>query len=675
MPDFKSRMEREPELTEEIDGSVPDAIGVRRARFPPMKKRARSSWGKWLDRHKHGCQTPIWRDSGIMRTWGEKKYSTFDRELLAMFLAVKHFRHHLEGRPFTLWTDHKPLCGAMACSTDKSPRQARHLSYVAEFSTNVRHISGRDNVVADALSRPPVLQDPDSLVDPASPPAALLPPADDEDSSTDTPTVSAITDLPRLANAPAAEHLARAQAAAPAEMAQYASNSSLKLRTFMLGQPPSPVICDVGRSGSPPRPVVPLSVVPDVFAALHSISHAGGKATLREISRRFVWMKMRSMVLRLARDCVDCQASKVSRHIRTPLLPRPPAERRFGSLHVDLVGPLPSSEGYTYIFTIIDRYTRWLEAVPLQSMTAQDCARALLRTWIARFGVPDELTSDQGRQFTSNLWKELNVSLGIHSQTTTAYHPQANGMVERTHRVLKERLMARGAASSWMDHLPLVLLGIRTSARADSNLCPAEMTFGTSLRLPGEFFAPSDHSSSGSPFIDQLRATFAALRPTPPVYHQKASAAGPSSAVPAPLQGVTHVFVRVDAVKPPLTRPYTGPFLVLAAGSKVFTLSRNGAPWKVSVDRLKPASGFDPPDAATSSVPTLPAAPAVPDIPALPVAPAAAVMDPDSTTRPPPSPGISSPSSVPALPTYSNVCSRGVTRFGRVLRVPERYQS
>ena len=116
-----------------------------------------------------------------------------------------------------------------------------------------------------------------------------------------------------------------------------------------------------------------------VFSALHGISHAGGKATLREVSRHFVWKKMRSTVLRLARDCPDCQTSKVSRHVRTPLLPRAPAERRFGSLHLDLVGPLPSSEGFMYLFMIIDRYTRWLEAVPLQSMTASECARALIR--------------------------------------------------------------------------------------------------------------------------------------------------------------------------------------------------------------------------------------------------------------------------------------------------------
>ena len=85
----------------------------------------------------------------------ETKYSAFDRELLGVYLAIKHFRHMLEGRQFTVWTDHKPLCGALASSAEKSPRQTRHLSYISEFSTDIKHVAGASNVVADVLSRPP----------------------------------------------------------------------------------------------------------------------------------------------------------------------------------------------------------------------------------------------------------------------------------------------------------------------------------------------------------------------------------------------------------------------------------------------------------------------------------------------------------------------------------------
>ena len=83
----------------------------------------------------------------------EKKYSAFDKELLAAYSSVKHFRHFLEGRPFVIFTDHKPLTHAMTTSAPKTPRQTRHLCFLSEFTTDIRHISGKDNVVADALSR------------------------------------------------------------------------------------------------------------------------------------------------------------------------------------------------------------------------------------------------------------------------------------------------------------------------------------------------------------------------------------------------------------------------------------------------------------------------------------------------------------------------------------------
>ena len=206
---------------------------------------------------------------------------------------------------------------------------------------------------------------------------------------------------------------------------------------------------------------------------------------------------MSSEILGRARVCSACHSSKVSRHIRAPLQRRDEPDRRFSSIHVDLVGPLPASEGMRYIFTIIDRYSRWLEAVPLPTMTAADCANALLHSWISRFGVPSDVTTDQGCQFGSDLWQELHKLLGIRSLRTTAYHPQANGMVERIHRVLKERIMARYPLADWMVHLPLVLLGVRSAVREDSGTSPTELLYGTPLRLPGQLLpdVPSEFPS------------------------------------------------------------------------------------------------------------------------------------------------------------------------------------
>jgi hypothetical protein len=83
----------------------------------------------------------------------ERKYSTFDRELLAVYRAIKHFRHFVEGHPFSVYTDHKPLTFSLHTKSDKySPRQLRHLDFIAQFTRDIQHIQGSKNPVADALT-------------------------------------------------------------------------------------------------------------------------------------------------------------------------------------------------------------------------------------------------------------------------------------------------------------------------------------------------------------------------------------------------------------------------------------------------------------------------------------------------------------------------------------------
>ena len=89
----------------------------------------------------------------LVNFWLQKKYRAFDRELLSAYQVVKDFRHYIEAKPFTLDTDHKPLTYALASTAERSPRQARHLSFIAEFTSDIQYIRGKHNVVADALSR------------------------------------------------------------------------------------------------------------------------------------------------------------------------------------------------------------------------------------------------------------------------------------------------------------------------------------------------------------------------------------------------------------------------------------------------------------------------------------------------------------------------------------------
>ena len=112
------------------------------------------------------------------------------------------------------------------------------------------------------------------------------------------------------------------------------------------------------------------------------------------------------------RSCVACQQSKIARHQVTPLQPVAPPSARFSIVHVDIVGSLPVSDGYSYILTVIDRVTRWPETIPSQDITAKSCADAFLLEWVLRFGIPDEIITDRRRQFVSTLRKEMCKFLG-----------------------------------------------------------------------------------------------------------------------------------------------------------------------------------------------------------------------------------------------------------------------
>ena len=449
----------------------------------------------------------------------------------------------MEGRCFTVFTDHKPLTTALASQVERSPRQTRHLSFIAEFTSDIRHIKGTENVEADALSR----------VD----------------------AIARQVDVWELA----------AEQKKSAEVASNIGNLSSGLEVKRIQCGGHELICDVSTGRS--RAVVPLSMRRQVFEIYHELSHAGPRPTQKAVLKKFVWKNLKKDIIAWCRTCVSCQTSKVATHIKTPWARREPPDRRFGSLHVDLVSPLPESEGHKYLFTIVDQFSRWPEAIPLKDMTAVTCARAFLRHWVSRYGLPSDITSDRGRQFTSELWGQLHEMLGVRSQNTTAYHPQANGLVERLHRQLKSSIMARSTSTDWMDQLPMVMLGIRTAWRTELDCSPAELVFGTSLTVPGLIIGDGTQDRQGLPtteFVSDLLKKMRELNPVEMSHH-----ATPKVNMPSSIGTADFVYVRTDAARQPLVRPYTGPFKVLSRSDKYFKILKNGKPDAVSVDRLKPA--------------------------------------------------------------------------------------
>ncbi len=284
------------------------------------------------------------------------------------------------------------------------------------------------------------------------------------------------------------------------------------------------------------------------------------------------------------RDCVACNRAKITRHVQAPVQQMEVPSRRFSHIHVDLVGLLPvSKDGFSHLFTVVDRPTRWPEAIPPCATTTEDCVEALISGWVARFGMPAAIMSDRGVQFSSGVWAGLCQMLGISHHPTTAYHPQSNGMVERFHRQLKDALRARLQGQDWVSQLPWVLLGLRAAPKEKANISSAEMVYGTALTLPGEFLDSPEAEVGGE--VEVRGCLFL------PAYDgHRAGDGGCRDPTPAAVLP-THVH---DGSWPPLAAKYDSPFLVVAKVAKYFRIQKGNRVESMSVDRLKPHLGTGP---------------------------------------------------------------------------------
>ncbi|XP_066944599.1 uncharacterized protein [Macrobrachium rosenbergii] len=367
----------------------------------------------------------------------ETGYSTFDRELCAVYRAVWHFKFPLEGTPFTIYTDHQPLVHAF---TKKNP-------------------------VADTLSR---------------------------------------VELNVVQLGINCGDLAWEQAASLETRAYCTAIRSPKWRDMALTPKGPKLLCDI--STGQPCPLVLASRRCQVFDVIHGLSHPSGRMTTKLPMEKFIWHRIRKDARTWARQCLQCQTSKIGRHTESGIGEFPQPGWRFGHIHIDVVGPLPPSGGARYLLTIVNRSTRWPEATPMQEATASACTKALLSSWI---------------------------SLPWHACWGHLTTPPP------------------------------------TTPRANSDLYAVEKIYGEPLVVLGELVTEDCHNPSFQRLRDIVGKSVAF---TPPC-----------------LSSTTHVFVRDDAVRPPLIRPYRGPFCVLERNNKAFWLALHGKDDWVSVDDIKPA--------------------------------------------------------------------------------------
>ena len=409
----------------------------------------------------------------------------FDKELMAVVESIAHWRYHLQGarHEFKVRTDHKALLYYRAPRL-LSPKQARWAAELAKFRFKYEFVKGKDNHLPDALSRNPAFHPtkdevemcntrtliPDGMV--ISPPVAKAKPAQG-------PTLAAMTqvdqDTPTLAQqirtaqplAEDYEHIKKLALSSGEEPHRgYAENAGILYHQGVWWVPPGPLREQV------------IAECHDSLAA----GHPGKNKTLELIRRSYSWKGITTDVAAYTKACLTCNRAKPSRLAKAGLLvPPQEAEGPWSSISVDFIVELPESQGYNAIMVVVDRFTKFSHFIPCDThVTGPETVQLFIDNVFSLHGLPKEIISDRGPQFTSKFYDGLLRNLGIQPCRSTAYHPQSDGQTERTNQTLETYLRCYTSANhdDWKELLPLAQFAYNNSSHSSTGVSPFYATYG-----------------------------------------------------------------------------------------------------------------------------------------------------------------------------------------------------
>lgn len=379
-------------------------------------------------------------------TKAEAKYDIVEKEALAVYWGIVRSKMFLLGREFSVISDHKPLQYLFA-SHNASPKLLRWRLALQEFTFNVVHCQGKENVVADCFSRITSID--------------FIPPTVNYEyiqtsQKFDLETQDIIRAITTESLQSRPDNVS---------LSLWSSRSSLYVTDGVL----------YNRNG---KIFVPKRARIKVLTFCHGL-HRGVQSTIACIKESFFWPSCGECAANFVKDCRICSLTR-PQFLPTPnepLITKAPME----ILAMDYVGPLPESRGFRFLITIIDIYSKYAFVFPVRDMTAATLIQKCKEVF-SFCGFPNCILSDRGTQFCSAEFLGFLRDFGVKKLTTNPYSPHSNGCCERFNGTLQKSIYAyltdnSLSRSQWIRSLPAVLLNYRTSVHSTTKFRPVDIFF------------------------------------------------------------------------------------------------------------------------------------------------------------------------------------------------------
>lgn len=432
---------------------------------------SRDSIGAVLSQRHNGTLLPVAYASRPTNIH-ERNYSAFELEALSVTYFLNKFRVYLEHRHFYLYCDNSALTWLLS-----HPRQvgkiSRWITLINAFQFTVYHVKGRDNVVADCLSR--LFEDP--------------PP-----SQTDSKTEQSNSKTPEQVNI-----LFKIPDAFKDIKSHQAEDEQLQKIIKNLTKPNPPpnysllegVLVHQAPKQTKPRIVIPDKLIPMLFHHYHqspTTAHLGIKKTWARVEPHFWSEKLKTIISDMVRSCIKCQTSKQAPTTKVGNLSSEIVTRPFEKIFIDYIGPLPRSKsGNKYILTITDSFSKYTVILASRNTTAKTTVSLLKKGLFSYFGFPKYLVSDNASPFRSNEFSEMCLQFGIRHVTTTPYYPNPSH-AERVNKNIKTalRIFHNQNHTEWDQNIHFFQLAFNSAKHESTGFSPAELFLSFTISHPLE---------------------------------------------------------------------------------------------------------------------------------------------------------------------------------------------